>query len=113
MARELEMRSERHDGVEVLRLSGEVDLQVSAQLRRALLDRLDGGRDVLVDLNAVTYIDSSGVASLIEAFQRARKDGRRFALARVPDGAMRVLKIAQLDRVFPILPDVDPRFGAA
>lgn len=89
MARQLEMESERHDGVDVLHLAGEVDLQVSAQLRRALLDRLEGKRDVLVDLNAVTYIDSSGVASLVEAFQRARKDGLRFALARVPDGAMR------------------------
>lgn len=113
MARDLEMQSGRHGGVDVLHLAGEVDLEVSSQLRRTLLERIDGKRDLLIDLNGVSYIDSSGVASLIEAFQRARKDGLRFALARVPEGAMRVLKIAQLDRVFPILPDIDIGFGEA
>lgn len=105
------MRREQQGATEVLHLEGDVDLQVSAQLRRVLLDTLQRGRDILVDLQAVTYIDSSGIASLIEALQRARRDGRRFALARVPEPAMRVLRIAQLDRVFPILDQVDPSFG--
>lgn len=112
MGRALDLQSEDRDGVVVLHLAGEVDLEVSAQLRRALLERLDDKQDVLVDLDGVSYIDSSGVASLIEAFQRARQHGRRFALARVPEGAMRVLRIAQLDRVFPILADIDTAFGA-
>lgn len=105
------MERQRHDGVEVIHLEGDVDLQVSSQLRRVLLDSLRQGLDLLVDMHTVTYIDSSAIASLIEAFQRARKDGRRFALARVPEPAMRVMRIAQLDRVFPIMDRVDPAFG--
>lgn len=111
--RRLDIRTERRANVVVIRLAGDVDLEVSSQLRRALLDCLADGRDLLVDLGSVSYIDSSAIASLVEAFQRARKAGRRFALARIPETAMRVMRIAQLDRVFPILPDVDPGFGEA
>jgi anti-sigma B factor antagonist len=110
MGRMLEMWRERYDNTTVLSLSGEVDLHVSAELRQALLDELAQNRDVLIDMKDVGYIDSSGVASMIEGFQRARKAGRRFALARVPESAMRVLRIAQLDRVFLLLNSVDPDF---
>lgn len=112
MGRMLEMKRERHGGATVLSLSGEVDLHVSTELRQAILEELSGGRDVLIDLQGVGYIDSSGIASMIEGYQRARQSGRRFALARVPDSAMRVLRIAQLDRVFLMLETLDPTFGA-
>jgi anti-sigma B factor antagonist len=60
------------------------------------------GRNVLVDLSAVGYIDSSGVASLIEAFQLARRAGTGFALVSPTASALRVLELARLDRVFTI-----------
>ena len=59
---------------------------------------------VLVRMSAVTYIDSSGIASLVEAFQNARKTDKRFALVEVSDAAMRVLELARLDKVFTIHP---------
>ena len=111
--RPLDIRTERRANVVVIHLAGNVDLEVSPQLRRTLLDSLADGRDLLVDLESVSYIDSSAMASLVEAFQRARKAGRRFALARIPETAMRVMRIARLDRVFLILSDVDAGFGEA
>jgi anti-sigma B factor antagonist len=60
------------------------------------------GRKVLVDLSGVSYIDSSGVASLVEAFQRAKKSGVEFALVAVNAPALRVLELARLDKVFTI-----------
>ncbi len=110
MGRMLEMRRDRHANTTILSLSGEVDLHVSGELRQALLNELSQDRDVLIDMEGVGYIDSSGIASMIEGFQRARKAGRRFALARVPESAMRVLRIAQLDRVFLLLDTPDPDF---
>lgn len=67
----------------------------------------------IVDMSGVGYIDSSGIASLIEAFQTARQRNLRFALAAVPERAQRVLKLARLERVFPMMTDVDPNFGEA
>ncbi len=89
-------------GVSVVALSGDVDLDSSPRVRSALLDCVATKSGVLVDMSGVSYIDSSGVASLVEAFQNARKTGKRFALVEVSDAAMRVLELARLDKVFSI-----------
>jgi anti-sigma B factor antagonist len=92
---------ERSDAV-VVQLAGDVDLDSSPAARKVLLDALQRSRPVFVDLSAVTYIDSSGIASLIEAFQRARTMGVQFMLTDVAEPVMRVLSLARLDRVLPI-----------
>lgn len=86
----------------IVALEGEVDLEHSPAAREVLLASVTRARAVLVDLSAVSYIDSSGVASLVEAFQAARKGGVRFALASVNPAARRVLELARLDKVFVI-----------
>ncbi len=91
-------------GVSVVSLSGDVDLESSPKVRSALLDCVGAKRGVLVDLSRVSYIDSSGVASLVEAYQTARKSTTPFALVEVSDSAMRVLELARLDKVFTIHP---------
>ena len=88
----------------VAAFSGDVDLESSPRARELLLGLVRGGRKVLVDLSAVDYIDSSGVASLIEAFQAARRGGTGFALVAPNPAALRVLQLARLDRVFTIHP---------
>ena len=106
-------KAETRDGVAVVALEGEVDLQTSPEVRKTLLAHLAEGAPVVVDMSAVTYIDSSGVASLVEAYQTARKSGRFFALADVGGAAMRVLQLARLDRVFDIRAGVDEAVAAA
>lgn len=95
-----EIRNE--GGMAVVALSGDVDLESSPKVRSALLDCVGMKRGVLVEMSAVSYIDSSGVASLVEAYQTARKSNTPFALVEVSEAAMRVLQLARLDRVFSI-----------
>ncbi|MEK7821123.1 MAG: STAS domain-containing protein [Pseudomonadota bacterium] len=99
-------RTREDGGAVVIALEGDVDLKTSPDARKALLDVVSRNRPVVVDLSLVNYIDSSGVASLIEAFQKARKSGQKFALAAVSEGAMRVLNLARMDKVFTICPSV-------
>ena len=94
-------------GVLVVALAGDVDLESSPRARTVLLDCVNRNRTVLVDMSAIAYIDSSGVASLVEAFQSARKAGGRFALVSVSDAALRVLQLARLDRIFSIHASLD------
>lgn len=94
------------DGRIVIALSGEIDLENAPQVRRTLLDGLKKKRDMLVDLAAVTYIDSSGIASLIEGLQTARKQKNELALVAVSQKARRVLELARLDKVFTIHNDL-------
>ncbi len=90
----------------VVGLEGEIDLDRAPEVRRLLLDRVAAGKDVLVDLSAVTYIDSSGIAALIEALQTARNGGATLELVSVSEQAMRVLQLARLDKVFIIHADL-------
>ncbi|PKU23980.1 STAS domain-containing protein [Telmatospirillum siberiense] len=100
--------STRHvKGGVVVALQGEIDLQNSPELRKELLSWLAERRDVVVDLQGVAYIDSSGIASLVEAYQTARHQGGRFRLAAVSPAALRVLKLARLDEVFVIRETVE------
>jgi anti-sigma B factor antagonist len=101
------IEQETADGRTLIRLRGEVDLSWSQQVRQAVLDALVKSRRVGVVLSDVSYIDSSGIAALVEGFQSARSKGAGFALVAVSDSVRAVLELARLDRVFPIVADID------
>ena len=98
-------------GHTVVAFEGDVDLDTSPVARKILLDCVKLKRPVVVDMSAVSYIDSSGVASLVESLQTARKGGLGFALAAVSESAMRVLQLARLDKVFTIHASLDDALG--
>ena len=93
-------------GYSIVRLTGDVDLSCSPEARKTILSCLGNGHHTLVDLSAVSYIDSSGVASLVEGFQTAKKSQLKFGLIGVSEAAMSVLELARLDKVFPIHADL-------
>jgi anti-sigma B factor antagonist len=95
----------------IVALSGDVDLDSSPQVRSVLLESVRAKHGVLVEMSAVSYIDSSGVASLVEAYQSARRGSTTFALVAVSDAAMRVLELARLDQVFSIHESVSEALG--
>lgn len=89
-------------GVVVVAFSGDVDLESSPAARQVLLNTVGKSSAVIVDLSGVDYIDSSGIASLVEGFQASKSAGNDFSLASVSDSALRVLQLARLDKVFAI-----------
>ncbi len=100
------------DSYIVIALDGEIDLETAPAVRKALLDHLKKGKNLLIDLAAVTYIDSSGIASLVEGLQMARKHGRDLALVAVSQRAHRVLELARLDKVFTLHADLTSALAA-
>ena len=96
-----------HGEYTVLLLQGDVDLSCSPQAREQILKLLKNDKNLLIDLSAVDYIDSSGVASLVEGFQVARNQKLEFALVGVSKAAMQVLQLARLDKVFTIHQSLD------
>lgn len=97
----------KKQGASIVVLKGDVDLESSPAAREILLKSVDGAGKVLVDLSSVTYIDSSGVASLVEALQAAKSNGGRFALVAASDPTRRVLELARLDKVFTMYATLD------
>ena len=61
----------------VVAADGEVDLATSPRLRAALLEAIEEQDRVLVDLRAVTFMDSTGIATLLAAAEAARRRGHR------------------------------------
>ncbi len=96
----------------VIELSGDVDLARSPDARQQILEVIDNGQHLLIDMSGVSYIDSSGIASLVEGYQTARKRSLKFGLVAVSSSAMSVLSLARLDKVFPIHDSVDARLAA-
>ncbi len=88
----------------VLEVEGEVDMEVAPRLWRELERALRRSPRVAVDLRNVSYIDSSGVAALVQGLKEARRRHGFFALIHPSEQTMSVLRLAQLDRVFNIEP---------
>lgn len=99
------------EGFSVVELSGDVDLSCSAAAREMILRSLASGQPTLVDLSAVTYIDSSGVASLVEGYQVARRKHLEFGLLKVSEAVRSVLELAHLDQVFRIHGSLEERLA--
>jgi anti-anti-sigma factor len=106
--------TERHDGVAVARLSGDVDISRAAAIRAGLLrvlSNLDFG--LVLDLRDVTYLDSAGVNVLFEVAERLAS--RQQALAAVvPETALiqRVLTLVNIESAIDTHPTVDGAVAA-
>ena len=82
---------------------GEVDLSSSPSLRRALQSALlEGNCDVHINLSEVPYMDSSGVASMVEALQICKRQQRNLVLVQPSSRVASIFKISKLDTVFTI-----------
>ena len=103
----------RKETPNVLPLDGEIDLHVSPEVAKSLKSIIaNKPKQLVVDLTKVTYLDSSGLAVLIEGMQDVREYGGRFGLAGVQEDVKLVFDIARLDQVFDIYPDVDAALAA-
>jgi len=101
------------DAPNVLPLDGEIDLHVSPRVAAALGAMIDQKpQRLVVDLSAVTYIDSSGLAVLIEGMQNVEAYGGKFILAGLQENVRPIFEIARLDQVFIIFPHVDAALAA-
>src|SRR4029450_4714783 len=92
----------------VVPLKGEIDLHVSPTLTAALNHVVDKKPErLVVDLSDVSYIDSAGLAALIQAMQKVEGYGGKFMLAGLQETVRSIFAIVRLDQVFQIFPDAD------
>ena len=89
------------DDKSTLVLSGDIDLQISGDIK-AEIERLSDISRLEIDASEVTYIDLSGVAVLILARQHCTRNNMTLALPSISEAVHRVLQIAKLDVMLPI-----------
>jgi anti-sigma B factor antagonist len=93
----------------VLVVEGELDLTTVAMLREPLLTQVAKGKgDVIVDLKQVDFIDSAGLALLIEARKRLVADARSLCVVLVKDQQPeRVLHLVRFDTIMKLIYDLN------
>ena len=97
------IRQTRTDSVAaVVEVQGEVDLATTPQLASALYEAADMGLQVIVDLSAVTYMDSSGFGTLLGATKKLRPGGETLYLVGCSANIERMLVITRLNTIFSI-----------
>lgn len=88
-------------GVEIVDLQGDLDFHSSPELRRELVKLVEQEVPrILVDLKNVSYIDSSGLATFVELFQKMKRYGGKLVLFNLSQGVRSVFEIAKLDTIF-------------
>jgi anti-sigma B factor antagonist len=85
----------------VVEVGGELDLATSSTLRDRLLEMIAEGADrVAVDLDRVTFMDSSSLGVLVTSLKRVRERQGDLVLLRANGSPAKVLALTGLDRVF-------------
>lgn len=95
------------DGVHLIALSGDIDLQHSPKMRQLLQAKASHQVPLLLlDFTDVKYIDSSGLATLVEYYQKSRSYSGRIAMAGLSSRVRNVFDLVRLSEIFSIYPSV-------
>lgn len=107
-SQDLEIEIEDAGDAKILRPIGDIDLSRAPSLRTQL-GAVQSSRPLrlIIDLSRVPYMDSSGVATLVEAMQVTRRTNSRLVLCAMQEKVRSVFEIARLDMVFTIVSTTD------
>jgi anti-anti-sigma factor len=101
------VQSRQADGVTVVDVDGEVDIETAPRMRAALAEAVDAGLPVVVDLGGVTFMDSFGFGVLAAAHQRGVQADTPVLLRAVSERIRKLLGLLGLDAVLCIEPEPD------
>lgn len=90
------------DGTLVVAVNGELDMLTAPDLRRAVIERLDTSSTIVLALDGVVFLGTSGLAALIEMREHAQRTGVTLRLACTERRVLRPLSIAGLHHLFEI-----------
>jgi anti-sigma B factor antagonist len=102
----------QRDGVTILEPKGKITIGVGdVALREAVHRELEAGhKNILIDMDGVTTIDSSGIGELVSTYTSVSNRGGKLKLLRIPDKVSDILQITQLISVFDSYADEDEAF---
>jgi len=102
MERHLKFSARPGENAVVMDVVGQIDMGTSPALRKALLESLGGTGRLAINLTEVTYVDSSGIASLLEVLQEGKKSKKRVILFGLTPAVLYVLQLTKLNGIFEI-----------
>ncbi|WP_377640209.1 STAS domain-containing protein [Oryzobacter terrae] len=110
---ELSVTTSRQGDVTIVSVAGEVDVYTAAQLRAALDEEVAAGHvELVVDLDDVTFLDSTGLGVLVGRLKLVRNQSGWLRLVCANERILRVFRITGLDKVFGIHASLDEALAA-
>jgi len=104
---ELDIQTKQHPNQCEITLRGEVDVYTAPKLKEKLIESIeDGCTNIVVDLDGVSFIDSSGLGVLVSALRRARERDGAVRIVCTRENILKIFRITGLDKVFPVFADI-------
>jgi anti-sigma B factor antagonist len=97
----------------IVEIEGDVDLGTSQDLRRALFDALLKAPKLALNLAAIRYIDSSGIATLIEVLKDSQRRNKEFVLYGLSPAVQQVFHLTHVIRIFQVFQTEEEALGSA
>ena len=105
---ELGLDVTERNGYAILAVRGEVDVYTAPRLRERLVELVSQGKhQIIVDLEGVDFLDSTGLGVLVGALKRLRAAGGGLSLVCDKEPLLKIFRITALDQVFPLFATVD------
>jgi anti-sigma B factor antagonist len=100
----VEISIQKFNAGSMLLIKGDVDMNSSPDVRSSLdeIFKQGGGKALLINLSGVRYMDSSGIATLVEAMQNCMKLGMKLRLVELSPAVRDVFELARLSSIFEI-----------
>ncbi|MDO8682527.1 MAG: STAS domain-containing protein [Armatimonadota bacterium] len=104
----LESSVRERDGLKVLDVTGEIDVYTAPKFKDAVNSIISTGQNhLIINMENVTYMDSSGFGTLLSATKRLRPEGGTVNLVKCNNPISRMLRITRLDTIFGTYPSED------
>jgi anti-sigma B factor antagonist len=107
MGEALTIRVRCDRGYAIVAVAGEVDSATVTRLRESLFELAASGRTLVVDLDQVSFIDSSGLAALVGAARRAAAHGARLQVVCARPRTRQLFRLTGLDSQVPLARTLD------
>ena len=111
---ELGLDVRKVDGHSVVDVKGEIDVYTAPKLREKLIELVsEGSYEVVVNLEGVDFLDSTGLGVLVGALKRGKAHDGNLSLVCTQDKILKIFKITGLTKVFPIHESVEEATSAS
>jgi len=109
---DLDIDTYAHDDWWVVSVHGDVDIATAPRLREVVIGLVsDGHLDVVIDLGAVDFLDSTGLGAIVGALKRVRTHGGDLRLVCTNSRIRKVFELTGLDRVFVMADSIETAVG--
>jgi len=109
---DLELETTQRDGQTVLTVRGEIDVYTAPRLRQAIVDLVDAGSvNIVIDMDKVDFLDSTGLGVLVEGLKRVRTRGGDLSIVVTQDKIVKIFEITGLNKAFSLHASLDQALG--